>query len=162
MKFKLRNFFGVYNEGQRKVLCILGIKIKLKKRAKEHSKKISEKYLKQLLGNPQVVAVLTSYTIPSINRDEIASLAENLNRKGINQESGRKHEVIVSLTSYPKRMYDIHLCLYSLLVQDFKPDRLILWLANEQFPNGEDDIPRRVLDLKQWGLEIRWCEDTRS
>ena len=116
MKFKLRNFFGVYNEGQRKVLCILGIKIKLKKRAKEHSKKISEKYLKQLLGNPQVVAVLRSYTLPSINRDEIASLAENLNRKGINQEPGRKHEVIVCLTSYPKRMYDIHLCLQDMLL----------------------------------------------
>ncbi|MBQ2379419.1 MAG: glycosyltransferase family 2 protein, partial [Akkermansia sp.] len=111
---------------------------------------------------PKIITVLKSYTLPSINRDQIACLAENLKHKGVNQKQKRERQLIVSLTSYPARMYDIHLCLYSLLVQDFKPDRLILWLAKEQFPDRDDDVPKRVLELKQWGLEIRWCEDTQS
>jgi hypothetical protein len=41
---------------------------------------------------------------------------------------------IVSLTSCPERMYDIHFCTFSLLNQITKPDAVILWLAEEQFP----------------------------
>ena len=70
--------------------------------------------------------------------------------------------IIVSLTSFPKRMHDLHYCLYSLLTQSFKPHKLILWLAEEQFPNKEKDIPENVLKLKNNGLTIKWCEDIRS
>lgn len=101
------------------------------------------------------------YTLPSINRASVESKVENLNELGITH-SMNSPRLIVSLTSYPARMYDLHLCLYSLLTQTEKPDKVILWLAPEQFPNGESDIPKKVLDLKQWGLEIRWCPDYRS
>lgn len=80
---------------------------------------------------------------------------------GITAEK-REKEIIVSLTSYPDRMYDIHYTLYSLLHQTLKPDRVILWLAKEQFPNMESDIADSILDLKRLGLSIMWCEDIKS
>ena len=80
---------------------------------------------------------------------------------GITSEK-RNPQVIVSLTSYPARMPFVHVALNTLLTQTFKPDRVILWLAEEQFPNIENDIPEEVLKLKDYGLEIRWTEDIKS
>ena len=73
-----------------------------------------------------------------------------------------KNSIIVSLTSFPERMDDIHYCLYSLLYQTLKPYKVILWLAESQFPNKEKDIPREVLKLKEHGLTIEWCKDIKS
>ena len=70
--------------------------------------------------------------------------------------------LIVSLTSYPARMGNLHFVLYSLLTQTLKPDKLILWLASSQFPDREKNIPQKVLDFRKNGLTIKWCEDLRS
>ncbi len=70
--------------------------------------------------------------------------------------------LIVSLTSYPERMTTIHFTLHTLLNQSIKPDKLILWLAKEQFPRREKDVPRRVRRLRKYGLSIEWCNDIRS
>ena len=43
-----------------------------------------------------------------------------------------------------------------------KPDKVILWLAPEQFPNGEKDLPKELLNLKEYGLTIDWYKDIRS
>lgn len=102
------------------------------------------------------------YGAPQINREAVESEFSMLRKCGINKEEKRDAKVIISLTSYPERMYDIHLCLYSLLTQSFKPDAIILWLAHEQFPNGLEDVPQKVLNLRQWGVTIKWCEDYRS
>ena len=39
---------------------------------------------------------------------------------------------------------------------------LILWLAKEQFPNKEEELPDELLKLKDFGLAIKWCNDIRS
>ena len=80
---------------------------------------------------------------------------------GVNQMP-RSEKIIVSLTSFPERMYDIHYCLYSLLKQTLKPDAVVLWLGDEQFPNKEADIPEAVLKLKENGLTIKWTKDIKS
>lgn len=76
--------------------------------------------------------------------------------------SDRSVKVTVSLTSMPDRMKYLHLTLYSLLRQSFKPDRVVLWLAENQFPSRENEIPGAVLSLKKYGLEIRWYHDIKS
>lgn len=38
----------------------------------------------------------------------------------------------------------------------------MLWLAKEQFPNYEIDLPNKLIDLIQYGLKICWCNDYRS
>ena len=71
-------------------------------------------------------------------------------------------ELIVSLTSYPERINSVPYATKSLLLQDRKPNRLILWLAESQFPNKEADLPKELVRQCRYGLEIRWCEDLRS
>ena len=77
-------------------------------------------------------------------------------------QAAHSPKIIISLTSYPERMKDIKYCLYSLLKQTLKPDKIILWLTKDEFPNGELDIPQEVLNLKKYGLTIDWCENFKS
>jgi len=69
----------------------------------------------------------------------------------------REKFVIASLTSFPARIEYVHLAIKSLMLQSYKPDRIILWLANEQFPDRK--LPQNLLDLQKFGLEIQWCDD---
>ena len=77
-------------------------------------------------------------------------------------EQKRSPKLIVSLTSYPARIKTVHKTINTLLNQKIKADEIVLWLALEQFPNGEDDLPQELLKLKQLGLTIKWCEDLKS
>lgn len=74
----------------------------------------------------------------------------------------RNPQLIVSLTSFPARIRVVAKTINTLLRQTVKPDKLILWLADSQFPNKEQDLPAELLKLKEYGLKIRWCEDLRS
>lgn len=96
--------------------------------------------------------------LKTIDKNTVNIEIENFKTVGIEEGSG----IIVSLTSFPERMYEIHFTLYSLLNQSFKPEKVILWLAEEQFPKREEDIPQKVLKLKENGLEIEWCENIKS
>lgn len=72
------------------------------------------------------------------------------------------HELVVSLTSFPARIHVVRFAIHSLLKQSIKPNRLVLWLADSQFPGKENDLPSELLSLLPLGLEIRWCEDLKS
>ena len=75
---------------------------------------------------------------------------------------GEREKIIVSLTSFPARINIVVKTIKTLLTQTLKPDAVILWLAPEQFPNGEKDLPQELLNLKQYGLTIDWYKDIRS
>ena len=74
----------------------------------------------------------------------------------------KREPLIVSLTSYPPRIEAVHLVIETLLKQTFRPDKLILWLSEEEFPNREKDLPKKLLQQTMRGLEIEWCEDIKS
>ena len=99
--------------------------------------------------------------IPYINKEKIASEIENFKGYGITKEK-RSPKLIISITSYPERMYDVHYTIYSLLKQTYPPDKVLLWLSPEEFPNLEEDIPKRIIDMEKFGLTIKWCENIRS
>lgn len=71
-------------------------------------------------------------------------------------------ELIVSLTSFPARIDTVDRTIRSLLSQTEKPDKVILWLAEEQFPEKEKNLPKRLLTLKRNGLSIGWYHDIKS
>ena len=68
--------------------------------------------------------------------------------------------IAVTLTSWPGKIRNAHIALVSLLSQTFKPNKVILWLAEEEFPDRK--IPTTISQLTARGLEIRWCENIRS
>lgn len=84
-----------------------------------------------------------------------------LPKYGLNKERQRKERVIVSLTSFPQRIDQTYYAIKSLMIQTEKADRIILWLAQEQFPDCK--IPEQFDELIDRGLEIRFTPiDLRS
>lgn len=80
------------------------------------------------------------------------------NEKEINISRSAVPEVIVSLTSYPARIGIVHFTVESLLNQTRPADKILLWLAKEQFPNGMDDLPNELKALESGAFSIRWCD----
>lgn len=74
-------------------------------------------------------------------------------------ESNIYHGLIVSLTSFPARINTVHKTIESILTQTILPEKIILWLAYEQFPDRRNELPEELTDLEKYGLEIRFCED---
>lgn len=79
---------------------------------------------------------------------------------GLNTTEDRSLKYIVSLTSFPARINDIWISIETILRQSFKPDMIILWLAEEQFPDKK--LPDNLLNLQGRGLTIKYCDDLRS
>lgn len=96
--------------------------------------------------------------INHINKDKIQKRINEFNEIGVTGGK-RNPRLIVSITSFPQRIPDIHFALYSLLNQTLKPDEVVLWLGDKEFLSKEDDLPLNVLSLKNNGLTIRWCKD---
>ncbi len=70
--------------------------------------------------------------------------------------------ITVTLTSYPARITIVNRIMENMQRQTMQPDRVVLWLALSQFPHGEEELPYSLTKHKRDGLEIRWCDDTRS
>ena len=68
--------------------------------------------------------------------------------------------VIVSLTTYSKRIHEVYLTIESLFQQTQKAKRIILWLAKDEF--SKEEIPLILQKQQNRGLEIRFCEDIRQ
>lgn len=71
--------------------------------------------------------------------------------------------IIVSFTSFPKRIGKVWMVVESILRQRKKPDMIILWLSRKQFPSI-DTLPDSLLEQRKRGLkiELRDGEDIRS
>ena len=69
-------------------------------------------------------------------------------------------ELIVSFTTYDKRIHDAHLVIESIAQQTIKPNRLILWLDEDEFTL--ETIPLILHKQIKRGLEIRFCPNYRS
>ena len=99
--------------------------------------------------------------VPAIHARRWARRSSEPGYSGLVAEP-REVPLVFSLTTFPARTGTVHLVIESLLMQDCKPDALVLWLAREQYPGGEADLPEGLLALKRYGLDIRWCDDIRS
>ena len=64
--------------------------------------------------------------------------------EGTNVGDNCSESLVVSLTSYPKRIDKVHIVIKSLLMQSKKTDRLILWLAVTDFPKREVELPSKL------------------
>ena len=74
-------------------------------------------------------------------------------------ESKNIPRYIVSMTSYGKRLADTApYAIVTLLNQSVKPDKIVLWVANED----KENIPKIMEKLVEKGLEIRFCENIKS
>lgn len=87
-----------------------------------------------------------------------------LYRKDIGLPVLRNHSgIIVSLTTFPPRVSQLYLVLKSILWQTCQPERIVLWLSEEDFPDKLDSLPETLKALVPHGVEIRFVpENLRS
>ena len=88
-------------------------------------------------------------------KDRLTELALCSSTKGISKERYCQKEVIVSLTTYGKRLYDVYLAIESIMQQSMKPNRIVLWLGDEL---KNRPLPRILGFQQQRGLEIVFCK----
>ena len=79
-----------------------------------------------------------------------------------NLHSGQTADVIVSLTSYGRRVSSCVVCysIYSILNQSIQPKRILLWLSEDEW--NDNNLPKAVRQLKSYGVEIHYCKDMSS
>ena len=73
--------------------------------------------------------------------------------KNINGEN-----YIISLTTFPKRIDRVWLTIESILRQEVKTNKLIIWLYEGEF-NGKKSLPKYLLQQEKRGLEIRFVKE---
>lgn len=97
-----------------------------------------------------------SYKINKVLVNHLFPLSQKMKKKsGVDEQS----QIIISLTTYPARVKSVWKTIASLLQQTMKPYKVVLWLAEEQFP--DHNLPSNLLKLQKRGLEIRYGEDLK-
>lgn len=99
----------------------------------------------------QGVATQTQQTILYKQKaEELTRIALTSTTPGVTKEKYCDHDIIVSLTTYGKRLYDVYLPIESIMQGSIKPNRIILWLDEEVNP-----LPRTLQMQQKRGLEVR-------
>ncbi len=75
------------------------------------------------------------------------------NKSGVNSSS----DVIISLTTFPKRFNNIYIVIESILNQSYKPKKVRLYLSKEEF--SEDINDKKIKRLIKRGLEIIYVNE---
>ena len=91
---------------------------------------------------------------------ELREKTLNSKEMGVSAERPCGHEVVVSLTSFGKRIYDTHLAIESIMQGTVRPNRIVLWLSEEEFKGKS--LPRMLEMQKARGLQVEFCEDIKS
>lgn len=107
-----------------------------------------------------ITQFLTSELAISATEQSYRLLNLNKNCMGITSDAHLKNEIVISLTTYNKRIFDVSLTIESLFQQTLKANRIILWLAEDEFKGKR--LPIKLTRLTERGLEIRYCEDLKS
>ena len=77
-------------------------------------------------------------------------------------EMRKNKRIIVSFTSFPKRINNLMPTLKSIFKQTIKPDKIVLWLAETEFKNREEDLPIYLKNLlRKNKFNIEWCNDLK-
>ena len=131
----------------------------------EKQLKALQKQLKQqqaLLGKQQELLEAQQQTLNGLTR-ELTCLRSRVQALQPRCVVEGHPQIIVSVTSYPARINCVPDVIDNMLAQTLPPNRIILTLSEENFPNKEADLPIRLLRHRANGLEILWVkEDLRS
>ncbi|MCG9639518.1 hypothetical protein L1D22_06270 [Vibrio sp. Isolate34] len=108
--------------------------------------------IKQLINNSNLISYKLRYEHLS---NSVLSSFEPLV-----SDNAESNGVVISLTTYSKRINTVHITIESLGAQTRKADRIILWLDKDEF--SDINLPAALIRQKERGLEIRYCENFRS
>ena len=107
-----------------------------------------------------IIFILFSFHLYLFNSNDKCILNEYFNNVKFCYKYLKNLKIIVSMTSWPKRIKNVALVINSLLNQTIEPDLIELNLSINQFPNKEKDLPKELnlLLSKKNKIEINWVE----
>ena len=122
--------------------------------------------LKRVFSNmlyiDEIIDDIVSYKLSFLKLDIFANINKlgGINLHPFVDSQGYTHTVTVSLTSYGDRVYSVCYVIYSILMQSVQPNRIILWLSEQEY--NDENLPQSLKDLRSRGVEIAYCPDYRS
>lgn len=91
--------------------------------------------------------------------EQMTQFALKEKSNGIEKKLYDNKEIIVSLTTFGKRLSEVYLPIESIMQGTLKPNRIILWISEE---NQNRPLPILLQNQINRGLEIKFCKDIRS
>lgn len=89
--------------------------------------------------------------------EELVALAFSSYERGITSEEYFKgRQIIVSLTTHGKRIYEVFKSIESIMQGSMLPNRIVLWLSVDFF---DKPLPKSLINQKKRGLEIYYVND---
>ena len=100
-------------------------------------------------------------TVQTYSRMESLHQIAMNDSNGVNLGASKSNEdVVVSLTTYGARIYDVYLVIESIFQQTYKPNKIILWLDEQEF--NDENIPYMLKKQQARGLTIGYCKNIKS
>lgn len=87
---------------------------------------------------------------------QLTYLALHSQENGVIESSMEGTELIVSLTTHGRRLYEVYLAIESIMQGSIKPNRIILWLPKDM--QGEP-LPLTLLNQIKRGLVVKYAVD---
>ena len=72
-------------------------------------------------------------------------------------DTNRREDLVVSLTTFGKRINSVYIAIESIAKQTIKPSKIVLWLSEDSF--NDNNIPLTLMRLKERGLSIFYRKD---
>lgn len=102
-----------------------------------------------------VQADLLKFRVDTLTQHSITT-----SERGISETQFLDKELVVSLTTYGERIFEVYLSIESIMHGTIKPNRIVLWLARDEFEGKE--LPITLQKQISRGLEVRYTEDILS
>lgn len=112
------------------------------------------KQILHLIADP-ILKLINSLKLSVLYSSRFGSVKD-----GLNTTEKRDKKIIVSLTSFPQRIKSAAIVISYILNQTCKPDEIVLYLAEEQFPNHK--LPSLLKKEMKYGVKVEFCENLRS
>lgn len=87
---------------------------------------------------------------------KLTDLALNSQSKGVIERTKEPTDVIVSLTTHGRRLYEVYLAIESIMQGSVKPNRIILWLSTDI---QSETLPQPLFNQIRRGLEVKYTKD---
>lgn len=115
---------------------------------------ILHKYLSKIRDS--IATVVYNKIYYSERAQHLTYLALNSQERGVIENTKGEKEIIVSLTTHRRRLYDVYLAIESIMQGSRKPNRIVLWLSKDI--QGEP-LPRTLENQISRGLMVNYTED---
>ncbi len=123
-------------------------------------KSLRNLYIKYLIGGAKFGAEAANNSLLFEQKSEMLRyFTLRSTEAGVSTQKLCDHEVIVTLTTFGQRLFDVYLAIESIMQGSLRPNRIILWLAEDM---RDQVLPITLQKQMARGLEIEYTPDTRS